>query len=295
MHPLLFWFASGLSFFPGVVLILIASVTPVFGKPKRSALLRRALVVGGVFLIVLSATPLSTWVYTLGLISVAAMAVGAERLAGRRRRLAIALRVVAATFCLAALVIEAPYHRLPAVPMAEGQKLYVIGDSISAGLGEPQADTWSGVLSSRYGVDVVNLAVGGARIEDAIGQAAGLGDRSVIVLEIGGNNMLEWQPVEQFRDELTRLSRAIAAARSSRVIVVELPLSPLANRYGAAQREAVKSLEGGVILPKRILARILTTPEATTDGIHLSPLGHAMLAEAIWQVVGDGKPGSFRE
>ena len=47
-----------------------------------------------------------------------------------------------------------------------------------------------------------------------------------------------------------------------------------------------------VLIPKRIFIGVLTTPGATVDGIHLSPAGHAWMADVIWEVIGpayDGK------
>ena len=39
------------------------------------------------------------------------------------------------------------------------------------------------------------------------------------------------------------------------------------------------------LVPKKVLLGVLTTEGATVDSIHLSPKGHALMAETIWRVV----------
>jgi lysophospholipase L1-like esterase len=107
----------------------------------------------------------------------------------------------------------------------------------------------------------------------------------MIVLEIGGNDLLAWRRADVFRADLDALVAAINAGGHYRVIVVELPLPPLANRYGLAQRRAIRALPNRVLLPKRVLAGILTARGATVDGIHFSPKGHEKMAEAIRRVI----------
>ena len=68
-----------------------------------------------------------------------------------------------------------------------------------------------------------------------------------------------------------------------RVVMLELPLPPFYNRYGTVQRALAKSY-GVTLVPKRCLAGIITTPYATVDGLHLSNLGHALLARSLFEM-----------
>jgi acyl-CoA thioesterase I len=66
--------------------------------------------------------------------------------------------------------------------------------------------------------------------------------------------------------------------------MIELPLPPLYNRYGIVQRALAKS-HGVTLIPKRILAKVITTPGATVDGLHLSNTGHTLLARALSEML----------
>jgi lysophospholipase L1-like esterase len=64
----------------------------------------------------------------------------------------------------------------------------------------------------------------------------------------------------------------------------ELPLFPLQNAFGAAQRSVAAS-HGVVMLPKRCLTKVLGMKGGTLDGLHLSQQGHNALAETVATVL----------
>jgi len=80
----------------------------------------------------------------------------------------------------------------------------------------------------------------------------------------------------------------------------ELPLLPFHNAFGRAQR-SLTAKHRVVLLPKTYLARILGTSGRTLDGLHLSPAGHAAMAEMIFRTLqmrgsfSSGRPRIFIE
>jgi hypothetical protein len=64
----------------------------------------------------------------------------------------------------------------------------------------------------------------------------------------------------------------------------ELPRGPFRNAYGRVQRELAEDMDV-ILLPRHILARVITAPGATLDGLHLSDAGHRMLAETVAALV----------
>ena len=66
--------------------------------------------------------------------------------------------------------------------------------------------------------------------------------------------------------------------------MIELPLPPFYNRYGMVQRALAKSY-GVTLIPKRYLAKIISTPGATVDGLHLSNTGHALFARSLSEML----------
>jgi acyl-CoA thioesterase-1 len=68
----------------------------------------------------------------------------------------------------------------------------------------------------------------------------------------------------------------------------ELPLPPLGNRYGVAQRALAKKY-GAALVPKWCLAWVLAKEGATVDGLHLSERGNRSLARRFGSVLGPPK------
>ena len=66
--------------------------------------------------------------------------------------------------------------------------------------------------------------------------------------------------------------------------MLELPLPPLYNRFGAVQRRLARRF-GVVLVPKRYFANVLAGDESTLDGLHLSHIGHAKMSRMIWSTV----------
>jgi len=68
-------------------------------------------------------------------------------------------------------------------------------------------------------------------------------------------------------------------------MMFELPLPPFHNRYGDAQRRLAEHYKVHLV-PKRVLIGELTSEGATVDSIHLSRRGHALMAETVWEIIG---------
>ena len=169
---------------------------------------------------------------------------------------------------------ELTWQVAPAIPPAAGRALVVVGDSLTAGVGG-EADRWPDLLADRHDVRAVTVAVAGARVADALGPPGWDLPESggVLLLELGGNDMLGGTSPGAFRVDLRTLLERLkrrAAARGGTVVTLGLPLPPFHAAYGRAQRAACA--EAGVpLIPRRVLAGVLFGPDATTDGLHLSP------------------------
>jgi acyl-CoA thioesterase-1 len=110
----------------------------------------------------------------------------------------------------------------------------------------------------------------------------------VVLLEIGGNDLLGSTSDEEFAVGLESLLQTVCRP-GLQVVMFELPLPPFRNAYGRIQRRLAGQY-GVALIPKRVLADIITQPGATLDSIHLSPLGHQHLADLVWPALA----GAFR-
>lgn len=233
------------------------------------------LVVVGLVLALASAVPLPNFVYLL-LIGAVVVWVVAIRRSHPARHVTTGLLVAT---CLALLI--AGFVVRPAVAGRLGTApVFVLGDSLSAGVGADRSATWPALLAVQTGGVVENLAHPGARLLDGIPQAAAIPQgSSTVLVELGGNDLLAGVDPGTFEESLRRLLHEIRQPDRT-VVVLELPLMPFQNRYGRAQWQVCDDLSVALI-PRTVLAGALALPGHTTDGLHLSPQGHRWLAKRI--------------
>ena len=194
------------------------------------------------------------------------------------------------------VLCELPYRFSPSVDVSS-QRLCIVADSVTAGLNDGE-DTWPQRLARSSHWQITDASQPGATLKSARQQVELLdAESSVLFLEIGGNDLLEGLPVAQFEHDLEQL--LIAAHQPGRtVLMFELPLPPLAFRYGETQRRLASKYEVA-LFPKRLLMRVLTSSGSTVDGIHLSTVGHEGMAKLVESLLNHGKAsphgaGSYR-
>lgn len=178
---------------------------------------------------------------------------------------------------------EMSHHQRPEIVVSKETAIYVIGDSISAGMGAGII-VWPQVLAEQAMLRVVNLAQPGAKVRDGIRQAEQISEApALVILEIGGNDLLGDTDASSFRADLDILVQELVGHGHS-VLMMELPLFPFQNGYGEAQREIAAEYDVQ-LLPKRALTQVLGVPGSTSDGLHLSQVGHNAMAEVLVEVM----------
>jgi acyl-CoA thioesterase-1 len=284
MSWLIYLFGSGAAFFLGASLIIAAtSIRALTGRKWLGSLTTLSTLVGLV-LAALSATPLPYAFYlaAAGITLAWLFAEESSRQAWQRHR--TWLRAAAAAVWVLGALMELPYHFAPSVRAADPPTLYLLGDSVAAGLGDRGVETWPRLLARSHGIDVRDFSQAGAKTATALRQAEQLpAGGGLVLLEIGGNDLLGSTSAVKFEQDLERLLDRVCAP--GRVVVMfELPLPPFANEYGRAQRR-VASRHGVALIPKRVFISVLTADGATLDSIHLARSGHERMAEAVWAVI----------
>jgi lysophospholipase L1-like esterase len=282
-----YYIAGGGTFLPGAGLIALAIIGRAISARRwiKSILVVSASL--GIALVMICAEALAWWIYIIWTAAILAWLLR-DKIARGRRRSIIDLATLAITLLAAGVAIS--YQRRPALGPATFGRMYVIGDSISAGVGRNGEVTWPSILGSEHRVQVINLSHGGATIADATHylQSQPLGE-GLILLEIGGNDILTCfggghASAEQFGRDLDVLAQRVSAP-GRRVVMLELPLFPFNNSYGLQQRR-VAAKYGIAVIPRKYFISVLAGPGATVDGIHLSAAGHQRMARMVWDMVG---------
>ena len=255
-------------------------------RTRLAAALLIAVALIGIVVAIGSATPLPVWAYAVWLGAVTATLVLCLWRPTPKARIASAgvLLVTSIGMCTA----EIPYHLFPRLSIGPDETIYVVGDSLSAGVDEdrtgrpcPKLRCWPAVLGDMTQLAVVNLAKPGAKVRNALAQAKlAKQTNAVVILEIGGNDF--FADVAIFRQQLDTLVSSLQGHRA--ILMFELPLFPFQNAFGQAQRE-VAAKYGVILIPKRCLTAVWGLSGGTLDGLHFSQTGHNVMARMVAEVL----------
>ena len=280
------FFASGDAFFVGAALLVCAALAHLSAQ-KWAGIIKRVLILLGAMFVALSATPLSIWLYGVwGLAAACLFFASQPRVTPRRRAWLTAAPLMAASLLSAAT--EIPWHFTPHLASGGAERMFVIGDSITAGIGDGTL-TWPELLRQEKGIEVCDTSAPGLSAASALAAVREVPAQAfvsaIVIIEIGGNDMLAYgtHPA-RFEKDLERLL-AFVQRPGARVLMLELPLPPFHNRFGRIQRALAREYNV-LVVPKRSFGAILANPHGTIDGLHLSQEGQRTLAAVMWNVAG---------
>jgi len=191
---------------------------------------------------------------------------------------------------LGIIALELPHQFAPRLPPLGRPPLWIIGDSVTAGMGSNEK-IWPDLLPES--VEVHNLARPGATTAMALKSQANQlpAEGGLLLIEVGGNDLLlEGGSARQFERDLDPLLQQVCGSAGAspsprNVVMFELPLPPLCNEYGRIQRR-LAARYGVRLIPKRTFISVLAGGGATLDTIHLSQAGHQQMADEVWKVIG---------
>ena len=159
-----------------------------------------------------------------------------------------------------------------------GTTVVCLGDSITAGVGSGGVG-YPRLLEELLGVPVINHGVPGdtaaaglARLDRALAE-----DPWLVIVELGGNDVLRRIPRERTEAALTEIVERVLAAGAV-PLLIELDGPFLGGLESVFER---LEDEHGVPVLDDVLGEILFDPELKSDSIHPNGAGYRRLAEAV--------------
>jgi acyl-CoA thioesterase I len=284
MNSAALYFASGDSLYPGAVLLLSALIASLLLR-GRLRLLRSLATWLGVSMIVMACPPVSWWAAGILLASLLLWLIADHRPQTDYFwvRMRIAAAAILLVWLLAVPITELLHRRLPIIGGPAADHLVIIGDSISSGI-DPHTPAWPVFFQQMTFIPVENLSRPGAGVVEARAMAARIQPQDTLVLiEIGGNDLLSDMPSAKFSETLDSLLGSLRTP--GRILVMfELPLLPHKVGLGQAQRRLAAKY-GVVLIPKHWFTRVLGGVDATSDGLHLSESGARQMAALVAQTL----------
>jgi acyl-CoA thioesterase-1 len=182
------------------------------------------------------------------------------------------------------------------VPLTYAQPTIVcFGDSITAGRGAPAGHSYPDYLqklldSRGYHYRVLNMGISGDTTKDAVSRLPNVlaAHPDLVVVELGGNDMLRGLPITATRANLDRVISTLQRAR----IKVALAGITLPPNYGAdyihaiSQTYADAAKKFRVPLLPFIYDHVYGVPGAIqADGIHATAKGNALVAKNVFALI----------
>lgn len=160
-----------------------------------------------------------------------------------------------------------------------GKTIVCLGDSITAGVGSGPGEAYPERLAGKLGVDVINQGVSGDTAAQGLTRMDQVltDDPWLVIVELGGNDILQQVPAEQTERALRQIVEKLLAARVVPVLVeVDAPLGAsykaIYGRLGEAYHVPV--VEGAI-------GKILRDRDLKSDTVHPNAEGQKVLADAI--------------
>ena len=171
-------------------------------------------------------------------------------------------------------------------------RLLILGDSISAAYGLELTQGWVAGLEralreTHSDCTVINASVFGATTADGLKRLPGLLEKhqpNLIVVELGGNDVLKASPLPSLKEKLSRL---VDTAQQGGALVVLAPAEAPGEhggRYAAGVRKVYREIAENFscVLAPFILENIYQEPDLMQDdGIHPNAAAQVQMAQTM--------------
>lgn len=185
---------------------------------------------------------------------------------------------------------------VPATAADRNPTVLVLGDSLSAGYGMSEQESWVSLLRDRlaareYGYEVVNASLSGDTTGGGLRRlprALALHRPAIVIIELGGNDGLRGTPIKVMRGNLAKM---IELSRDAGAEVI-LAGMQIPTNYGSRYTQAFTAVypglarQYGVELIEFFLARVaLDLSLIQVDGIHPTAEAQPLLLDNVWPVL----------
>jgi len=285
MSPVALYFASGESLYVGTPLLLALVFISRWLERRWLLRLRNITAWVALAMIVMASPPLPWIIDAIFVVTFVLwlFLVNKDKLGESLRKLRIGAAVVLAALLIVVTAVELSHRAMPMISGMPCDHLVVIGDSISSGI-DTRVLPWPIIMQQMTDLPVKNLAQAGARTIDAEVMADKVNQQDLLVLiEIGGNDLLAGVPANEFAKGLETTLAKLAAPRRT-LVMFELPLFPQKVAFGQTQRR-LSSKYGVTLIPKRYFTAVIGKADATSDGLHLSDAGSQSMAALVAKIL----------
>ncbi len=165
--------------------------------------------------------------------------------------------------------------------------IVALGDSLTAGVGATEGNTYVDVLSRRAGVPIVNEGESGDRTNDALNRLdADVLSRNpdIVIVFLGGNDILQLVSIDDTIENLELIIARIKATNAD-VVLVGTHDTTFQRTREARFRELAHDTD--VAYVPDALDGILGRSSLLSDPVHPNDAGYRIVADRIWKELRD--------
>ncbi|OFI34427.1 arylesterase [Alteromonas lipolytica] len=169
-------------------------------------------------------------------------------------------------------------------------RLLILGDSLSAGYGLLQAQSWVSLLQNIWneqqrGIEVINAAISGETTDGGLARLPRLltqHNPTHVLVELGGNDGLQGHNVTKLQQNLTQIVQ-LAKQHGAKVFLQDMQIpTNYGRRYNQMFSNSFKQVaqsEGIPLIPFFLEDIALNEALMQRDGIHPNAEGQPLIAE----------------
>jgi len=184
------------------------------------------------------------------------------------------------------LLATAACSKIPQLPpLAADATILAFGDSLTAGTGAAEAESYPAVLAGLTGRKVINAGIPGEVSAAGLLRLPEILERekpALLILCHGGNDLLRQQEQKALAENLRGMLR-LAGEKGVPVLLVAVPSFNLTLTPPTLYTELAK--EFNIPIESKALPHILGKSSLKSDHIHPNAAGYKLLAEALFKLL----------
>lgn len=175
---------------------------------------------------------------------------------------------------------------------AQTKTLLILGDSISAGYGIKESQNWVSLLENSINSNgtklrIINSSVSGDTTIGGLSRITSDLEKytpDFVLIELGGNDGMRGYPIEEIKNNLVKISKAITAANAV-PLIMQIRIPPnYGKRYVTAFENIFSQVaeEQNLIMLTFLLEKVALNKELMQqDGIHPNKAAQPLIADQV--------------